>query len=79
MIKLTNINKSFENTSIIQDLNLTVTTGEKITIIGTSGCGKSTLLRLILGLHELDSGEIQIDNTNISNLSKREILKQYKN
>ena len=51
-----------------------ISEGDKVSIIGPSGCGKSTLLRYILGLELPDSGEILIDNQNITKLNKKELL-----
>jgi len=57
----------------LSDVNLTVETGEIISIVGPSGCGKSTLLRLIAGVLAPDSGEIAVaradERTGWSNLS----------
>lgn len=69
MLELINIKKTFNNTDILKDINLTVNPGEKITIIGTSGSGKSTILKLILGLLDQDSGNILFNGVNTSKLS----------
>lgn len=60
-LKINNLVKSFGDTStpVIADLNLEVTSGEFLTIVGASGCGKSTLLNLIAGLDKPNSGSIQ--------------------
>ena len=60
MIKLQNINMSFRGKQILQDINLEVTKGETMVIIGPSGSGKSTILRLIIGLLQPTSGEIWV-------------------
>lgn len=46
---------------VLSDINLVVSQGEFVTIVGASGCGKSTLLRLILGLDLDHDGEIRVD------------------
>ncbi len=43
----------------LQNVNLEITAGEFVTVVGASGCGKSTLLRLIAGLETVTSGEIE--------------------
>ncbi|MGE5604425.1 MAG: ABC transporter ATP-binding protein [Bacteroidota bacterium] len=57
----------------LNEVNLTVETGEIVSIVGPSGCGKSTLLRLIAGVLTPDSGEITVarstEKTGWSNLS----------
>lgn len=58
MIKLRNISKSFNDKSIISNLNLEIQYGEKIAIMGKSGTGKTTLLNIIMGLVSPDSGII---------------------
>lgn len=53
-------NRLAEKTWVIRELNLSVSKGEIVCILGASGCGKSTLLNLIAGLLQPNSGEIQI-------------------
>lgn len=48
-------------TTVIQDLNLEITQGEFLTVVGASGCGKSTLLNLIAGLDHPSEGTIQVN------------------
>ena len=57
-VTLYNISKSFGNEAVIDNLSLTVSSGEFVVFVGPSGCGKSTLLRLIAGLEDLTGGEI---------------------
>lgn len=54
----------------VDDVNFSVEKGEFVAIVGRSGGGKSTLLHLIGGVDEASNGNIFIDNTKISNLSK---------
>lgn len=73
MIELKGVNKSFQQRRILKNINLEITKGETLAIIGASGSGKSTLLRLIIGLLKPDDGEIWIKNKEISNLSEKEL------
>lgn len=73
MIELKGVNKSFQQRRILKNINLEITKGETLAIIGASGSGKSTLLRLIIGLLKPDNGEIWIKNKEISNLSEKEL------
>ena len=50
MIKLVDVNKSFNGRKILKHITLEVKKGETLAIIGGSGSGKSTLLRLMIGL-----------------------------
>ena len=60
-LKLTNVAKTYGgNVNVLKDINLDIKTGELIVFVGPSGCGKSTLLRMIAGLAQPTSGEVQI-------------------
>ena len=66
MIRLVDVNKSFGQKEVLRHINLTVKDGETLALIGGSGSGKSTLLRLMIGLIQPTSGEIWIDDDEIS-------------
>ena len=59
-------------TSILSNLRLDVKLGESIAILGPSGCGKSTLLNLIAGLDTPSSGDVLINNSNITKLNEQD-------
>jgi multiple sugar transport system ATP-binding protein len=59
-VVLDNVSKSYDQTTIIRDLSLTVHDREFVVLVGPSGCGKSTLLRMIAGLESLTNGDIRI-------------------
>ena len=65
MISVKHLSKSFGKNVVLTDVNLEVSKGEIITIIGPSGTGKSTLLRCLNLLEKPTSGEITIDNINL--------------
>ena len=67
-LQLLNVNKSFGQDRVINDVNLTIGHGEFCVLVGPSGCGKSTLLRLITGLESVTSGNILIDGADVTNL-----------
>ncbi|MEA3490071.1 MAG: ABC transporter ATP-binding protein [Candidatus Omnitrophota bacterium] len=73
MIELKNVYKAFGDHQVLEDLNLTINTGESMVIIGRSGCGKSVLLKHIIGLMRPDSGNVEIDGTDITRLNSREL------
>ena len=75
MIKLINVNKSFKERAILRNINLTIDAGETLAIIGGSGSGKSTLLRLMVGLIMPTSGEIWIDDQEISHMEEEALDK----
>jgi len=68
MIEIINLSKSFGGNKVLNDLNLTINTGETTVIIGRSGCGKSVLLKHIIGILKPDSGQIFIDGKDIAKL-----------
>lgn len=64
-IRLSGIKKSYGGAVAIENLDLTVHSGEFLTILGPSGCGKTTTLRAIAGLEEPDDGVIQLGDTTV--------------
>jgi multiple sugar transport system ATP-binding protein len=68
-LELKNISKSYDKTSIIRSLDLSVADGEFIVFVGPSGCGKSTLLRIISGLDAPTGGDILIDGNKVNEVS----------
>ncbi|HRO12827.1 amino acid ABC transporter ATP-binding protein [Amaricoccus sp.] len=65
MIEIENVRKSFGALEVLKGINLTVSKGEVLTVIGGSGSGKSTLLTCINGLEPIDSGRILVDGTEV--------------
>jgi len=63
-IIMENATFSYGEKNVLDRINLSVETGERIGIIGPSGGGKSTLLKLLSGLYELQSGKIEIEGAN---------------
>jgi polar amino acid transport system ATP-binding protein len=61
MINLQNIHKDFGSLQVLKGIDLTVTKGEVVCVIGPSGSGKSTLLRCINHLERITTGKIMID------------------
>jgi len=55
-----------EHALSIENINLEIGSGDRVSILGPSGCGKSTLLRLIAGLEKPDQGEIKINDIKVS-------------
>ncbi len=61
MIKLSNINKSYDGRAVLKDFSLEVAQGERVCLSGPSGCGKSTVLAIASGTLKPDSGEVIIN------------------
>lgn len=65
-LELRKVSKSFGALEIIPPLDLTVEHGEFCALVGPSGCGKSTLLRIIAGLEPASSGQVLIDDQDVT-------------
>ena len=79
MITLKNVTKIYPNgVKALEDVNLQINSGEIFGIIGLSGAGKSTLVRCINLLEAPTFGEIIIDEKNVSNLNKKDLLRMRK-
>lgn len=72
MLELKNIKKSYDKTTILDDISLTIQKGEIVSILGPSGSGKTTLLNVILGLTDADSGQILYDGEDLTKVSMEE-------
>ena len=68
-VKYSGVTKQYDDGFIaVEELNLDVNDGEFLVLLGPSGCGKSTTLRMLAGLEEVTSGEIQIDGVTVNHL-----------
>lgn len=65
---LSNLSKQFDNStkSTLNNINLEISKGEFICIVGQSGCGKSTLLNIVAGLEQPTSGEVLLDGEKVT-------------
>ncbi len=75
MIQLSDLSISYQDHVVIQDLNLKLPENQLIALIGSNGAGKSTLLSSIGRITPIDSGEIVIDDQNITDWSTEELAK----
>lgn len=73
MIDIKGITKSFGQLKVLKGIDLHIEKGEVVSIVGPSGAGKTTLLQIIGTLDKPDSGEIVIDGTDVSKLSKKKL------
>lgn len=67
-LSIRNVKKSFNKVDVLKGIDLEIEKGEFVCFLGPSGCGKTTLLRIIAGLESLDSGDIFLNNKNITKL-----------
>ena len=74
MIEVKNIFKSFGNSEVLKDINSVFHRGKTNLIIGQSGSGKTVLLKCLLGLYDVDSGDIVYDGISSKEMSKNDKL-----
>jgi polar amino acid transport system ATP-binding protein len=70
-LKINNLVKKYDNKVILDNINVDIENTKVIGIIGKSGCGKSTLLRQLATLEDFDSGEIKINDIELSTVDKK--------
>lgn len=79
-ISIKNMHKSFGTKKVIQGIDLEINEGESFVIVGGSGSGKSVLIKCMMGLIQPDSGDININGEDVSNLSlsnKKKLFKDF--
>ena len=75
MIKLTNITKSFGTLQVLKGIDLHISKGEVVSIVGPSGAGKTTLLQIMGTLDTPDTGTVTIDGTELTRLKDKELAR----
>lgn len=73
MIEIRNLKKAFNDNIVLDDVSLSVKTGENLVVFGRSGTGKSVLLKCMVRLLEPDSGKIFIDGKDVLSLNIKEL------
>ncbi len=73
MIEVSNIHKRFGNLRVLKGINLSVSKGEIVSIVGASGAGKSTLLHIIGTIDKPDQGSIIINDVNVNKLTEKRL------
>jgi subfamily B ATP-binding cassette protein MsbA len=75
-LELRNVQFRYENEPVLKDINLKVSAGEIIAIVGVSGAGKSTLVDLIPRFYEVSDGTVFIDGINVQNVTMDSLRNQ---
>ena len=80
-LELQGLRKSFGLIDVLKGIDLTLTDGEMLVIVGASGCGKSTLLRLVAGLERPTAGRVVLGGRDVTQLdpSERDIAMVFQN
>ena len=78
MIKVEHLNKSYGTLHVLRDINLCISQGEVVSIVGASGAGKTTLLQLLGTLDKPDNGRILYDDVDVTGMDER-ALSQFRN
>ena len=71
-VEFRNIWKKYGALSVMENLNLSVGSGEFLVLLGPSGCGKTTLLNLLAGLQDVTGGSILIDGLDVTDLDPKD-------
>ena len=66
-----------KETSLIEDLNLSITKGQRVAIVGPTGAGKSTLINLLMRFYDVDKGNILIDGIDIRDLRRGSLRENF--
>ena len=74
LIELDDVNFSYENTAVLENISLQVKKGEFWALIGPNGSGKSTLINIILGLLKPDAGSVKLFGSDLDAFKQRELI-----
>lgn len=70
LVSFRHVQKSWQQVTALENINLDITAGELVVLVGSSGCGKSTLLRMLVGLEPVTQGSISINGKPITGVGK---------
>ncbi|MBE5935578.1 MAG: ABC transporter ATP-binding protein [Lachnospiraceae bacterium] len=62
---------------LIENLSVSIKSGETVAIVGPTGCGKTTLINLLMRFYDINSGEIKVDGINIEEITRESLRKNY--
>ncbi|GAB3536541.1 ABC transporter ATP-binding protein [Pontibacter brevis] len=75
MLQVSNIYKKYGSLEVLKGIDLSITAGEVVSIVGASGAGKSTLLHILGTLDRADKGEVLFDGNNIAKMNATEMAR----
>ncbi len=77
-VELEHVHFSYEpEQKLIEDFNLKVNPGQRVAIVGPTGCGKTTIINLLMRFYDVDSGSIQVEETDIRDVTRRSLRESY--
>ncbi len=77
-ITLENVDFSYvPEKKLIENLNLSVTPGQRIAIVGPTGCGKTTVINLLMRFYDVNSGKIMVEGTDIRDMKRHTLRSSY--
>ena len=78
MIEISGLNKYYGSLQVLKDVELSISSQEIVTLLGASGAGKTTLLNIVGTLDKADSGKVEINGRDISELNEKQ-LSEFRN
>ena len=73
-VTLSDVSFSYDkNKKLIEDLNLSVTKGMRVAIVGPTGCGKTTLINLLMRFYDVDAGRVSVDGYDVRDITRRSL------
>lgn len=66
-----------QDRKLIQNLNIHVSKGQKVAIVGPTGCGKSTLINLLMRFYDVDKGQILVSGKPVTDITRKSLREQY--
>lgn len=77
-VRFENVGFSYEEDKpLIQNLNIHAKAGQRIAIVGPTGCGKTTLINLLMRFYDVRSGEIRVDGTAVTDITRKSLRQSY--
>ena len=75
MIEVRNVYKSFNGKEVLKDISFTFEAGKTNLIIGQSGSGKTVLMKSVIGIHQVDKGQILYNGRDFTKMSSKDVAK----
>ncbi len=77
-VEISDVSFSYnKDISLIENLNLSISKGQRVAIVGPTGAGKSTLINLLMRFYDVDKGSIKIDGTDIRDIARSDIREKF--